>query len=99
MANITGAWELEEVTEALTAFADGAVESSVFWLLRNAATRGQVLRAPEEMSPEGSGLVILGMGKYGSGELNYSSDIDLVVFYEPGELPLKDGLDLSIIPI
>lgn len=93
MADITGAWELEEVTEALTAFADGAVESSVFWLLRNAATRGQVLRPPEEMSPEGSGLVILGMGKYGSGELNYSSDIDLVVFYEPGELPLKEGLD------
>ena len=93
MADVTGAWPLEKVTEALTAFADSAVESAVRWLLRNAAARGQVLRAPEEMSPEGSGLVILGMGKYGARELNYSSDIDLVVFYEPGELPLKEGLD------
>lgn len=93
IADITGAWPLEQVTEALSAFADSTVESSIIWLLRNAATRGQVLRAPDEVSPEGSGLVILGMGKYGSRELNYSSDIDLVVFYEPGELPLKDGLD------
>ncbi|MFN4355935.1 bifunctional [glutamine synthetase] adenylyltransferase/[glutamine synthetase]-adenylyl-L-tyrosine phosphorylase [Parvibaculum sp.] len=93
MADITGAWPLEKVTGALTGFADMAVDSSVVWLLRNAATRGQILRAPEEVSPEGSGLVLLGMGKYGSRELNYSSDIDMVVFYEPGQLPLKDGLD------
>jgi glutamate-ammonia-ligase adenylyltransferase len=93
MADITGAWSLEKVTGALTAFADMAVGSSVVWLLRNAAARGQILRSPQEISPEGSGLVLLGMGKYGSGELNYSSDIDMVVFYEPGQLPLKDGLD------
>ncbi|MDX5366455.1 MAG: bifunctional [glutamine synthetase] adenylyltransferase/[glutamine synthetase]-adenylyl-L-tyrosine phosphorylase [Alphaproteobacteria bacterium] len=93
LADITGAWSLEKVTGALTAFADMAVGSSVVWLLRNAAARGQILRTPQEVSPEGSGLVLLGMGKYGSGELNYSSDIDMVVFYEPGQLPLKDGLD------
>lgn len=93
MADITGTWPLETVTGALTDFADMAVGSSIVWLLRNAATRGQILRTPEEVSPEGSGLVLLGMGKYGSRELNYSSDIDMVVFYEPGQLPLKDGLD------
>jgi glutamate-ammonia-ligase adenylyltransferase len=32
---------------------------------------------------EKSGVVVLGMGKLGAFELNYSSDIDLVVFYEP----------------
>jgi len=32
-----------------------------------------------------TGLVVLAMGKYGAFELNYSSDIDLVVFYERGE--------------
>ncbi|MBX3446627.1 MAG: bifunctional [glutamine synthetase] adenylyltransferase/[glutamine synthetase]-adenylyl-L-tyrosine phosphorylase [Parvibaculaceae bacterium] len=93
MADITDTWPLEQVTEALTAFADMAVESSVAWLLRNAASRGQILRAPEDAVQAGSGLVILGMGKYGSRELNYSSDIDMVVFYEPEQLPLKDGLD------
>lgn len=93
MADITGTWPLEKVTGALTAFADGAVDSAIAWAMRQAAKRGQILRAPEEMTPEGSGLVILGMGKYGSGELNYSSDIDVVVFYEPGQLPLKPGLE------
>jgi glutamate-ammonia-ligase adenylyltransferase len=93
MADITGIWPLEKVTGALTDFADTAVDSSIVWLLRNAAARGQILRAPEDVSPAGSGLVLLGMGKYGSRELNYSSDIDMVVFYEPGQLPLKEGLD------
>lgn len=93
MADLTATWPLEGVTAALTAFADAAVQASVEWLLRDAARRGQILRAADKVSAEGSGLAILGMGKYGSGELNYSSDIDLVVFYEPGQLPLKDGLD------
>ena len=93
MADITGVWPLEKVTCALTDFADMAVGSSIVWLLRNAAARGQIIGAPDEVSPVGSGLVLLGMGKYGSRELNYSSDIDMVVFYEPGQLPLKDGLD------
>ncbi|HCX68197.1 bifunctional [glutamine synthetase] adenylyltransferase/[glutamine synthetase]-adenylyl-L-tyrosine phosphorylase [Parvibaculum sp.] len=95
MADITGAWPLERVTDALTSFADAAVNACIGWLLRNAAARGQIAKAPEEVSAEGSGLVVLGMGKYGSRELNYSSDIDIVVFYEPGQLPLKAGLDDS----
>src|SRR5690606_31124006 len=78
MADLTATWPLEGVTAALTAFADAAVQVSVEWLLRDAARRGQILRAADEVSAEGSGLAILGMGKYGSGELNYSSDIDLV---------------------
>jgi glutamate-ammonia-ligase adenylyltransferase len=36
--------------------------------------------APDAEHPEvGSGLVVLAMGKMGAGELNYSSDIDLIV--------------------
>ncbi|MEN6541968.1 bifunctional [glutamine synthetase] adenylyltransferase/[glutamine synthetase]-adenylyl-L-tyrosine phosphorylase [Parvibaculum sp.] len=93
LADITSTWNLEEVTASLTAFADAAVQASVEWLLKDAARRGQVLRPVEDTTQEGSGLAILGMGKYGSRELNYSSDIDIVVFYEPGQLPLKDGVE------
>ena len=93
LADITSAWNLEEVTAALTAFADAAVQAAVEWLLKDAARRGQVLRSVDETTQAGSGLAILGMGKYGSRELNYSSDIDIVVFYEPGQLPLKDGVE------
>lgn len=93
MADITSAWPLEKVTASLTDFADAAVQAGVEWLLKDAAQRGQILRPVEEVTSAGSGLAILGMGKYGSRELNYSSDIDIVVFYEPGQLPLKAGLD------
>ena len=93
LADLTGYWPLEKVTHALSAFADASLIVSIDWLLRDAARRGQVLASAETLTAAGSGLAILGMGKYGSYELNYSSDIDFVVFYEPGQLPLKDGLD------
>ena len=95
MADLCGLWDLERVTGALTAFADGAVAAGIDWLLADAVRRGQVGSVPEQGPARGSGLAVLGMGKYGAGELNYSSDIDLVVFYEPGQLPLKQGLDDS----
>ena len=93
LADITGSWSLEQVKGALTDFADAAVQASIDWLLKEAARKGQIERAPEETGGEGSGLAVLGMGKYGSRELNYSSDIDIVVFYEPGQLPLKEGTE------
>ncbi len=98
IADLSELWSLERVTGNLTRFADTVLGSGLEWLLRQAVVRGDIL-------PEGSvsaqdvaaqsGLVVLAMGKYGSGELNYSSDIDIVVFYEPGVLRLRDGLDHS----
>jgi glutamate-ammonia-ligase adenylyltransferase len=93
LADITGAWALEDVTDALTRFADAAVVATIDWLLKEGARTGAVLREPSTMSAKDTGLAILGMGKYGAHELNYSSDIDFVVFYEPGQIPLKPGLD------
>jgi len=92
-ADIAGLWSLEEVTGNLTRFADTVLESGFTWLLRQAAEKGDIVGGPVPSS--NSGLVVLAMGKYGSGELNYSSDIDIVVFYEPQTLTLKEGLDDS----
>jgi len=93
MADISTGWTLEDVTHGLTEFADAAVSSAIEFLLRQAARNGQALLPAEEPLSPKSGLAVLGMGKYGGYELNYSSDIDLVVFFEPGVLPLKEGLD------
>lgn len=93
LADISACWTLEETTHGLTEFADAAVAASVEFLLRQAARNAQVLHDPEKPVSSQSGLAVLGMGKYGGYELNYSSDIDLVIFYEPGMLPLKEGLD------
>ena len=62
-----------------------------------AARRGRVGQAqgcPMRRSPsEGSGYIVLAMGKMGAFELNYSSDIDLIVFYDPMRRALADGIE------
>ena len=81
-ADITGAWPLERVTAALSAFAIMALRLSVSQLLRGAADQGDII-LPHPDDPEvGSGLIVLGMGKLGADELNYSSDIDLILLYD-----------------
>ena len=82
VADITAAWPLEKVTGALSEFAEIALRIACAHLLRQAAVNGEfVLHRPD--NPEsGSGFIVLGMGKLGARELNYSSDIDLIVLYE-----------------
>jgi glutamate-ammonia-ligase adenylyltransferase len=82
LADIAGQWELEQVTAALADFADASLRAAVDHLLRRAAEGGDLLLQSLDRPSEESGLVILGMGKLGSRELNYSSDIDLIVLYD-----------------
>jgi glutamate-ammonia-ligase adenylyltransferase len=83
LADIGGVWSLQEITQALTRLADAAVGASARFLLRDAVRRGK-LTPPNSKNPEqGSGWVVLAMGKMGAFELNYSSDIDLIVFFDP----------------
>ena len=42
---------------------------------------------------QGSGYIVLAMGKMGSNELNYSSDIDLIVFYDADAPALAPGIE------
>lgn len=82
LADISGAWPLEAVTAALADFAEAAIRHAVRFLLRREHARGDI-RLPHPDDPErGTGLVVLGMGKLGARELNYSSDIDLIVLYD-----------------
>lgn len=83
VADIIRAWPLERVTGALSDFADSAVGAAVAFLLRQAHQAEELdLRHPEDPAQD-SGLVILGLGKLGACELNYSSDIDLIVLFDP----------------
>jgi glutamate-ammonia-ligase adenylyltransferase len=74
LADIAGVWDLERVTLALSRFADAAIGSALRALLAKAGESG-------------AGLVILGLGKLGGFELNYSSDIDLIVLYDDESCP------------
>jgi glutamate-ammonia-ligase adenylyltransferase len=92
MADIAGIWSLDEVTGTLTDFADASVRVSLDWLLKNRSVQ-YGLDAPP--TADQCQCVILGMGKYGARELNYSSDIDIVVFYEPEGIKSLDGYKLN----
>ena len=81
LADIGGVWTIEEITAALSRMADACLSAAVRALLRQADARGD-LSLPDRSEPEKDcGYVILAMGKLGACELNYSSDIDLIVLY------------------
>jgi glutamate-ammonia-ligase adenylyltransferase len=82
LADIGGVWPVVRVTAALTELADAAVGAAVKYLLGQAARDGKLRPADTSEPQEGSGYIVLAMGKMGAGELNYSSDIDLIVFYD-----------------
>ncbi|MCJ2084825.1 bifunctional [glutamine synthetase] adenylyltransferase/[glutamine synthetase]-adenylyl-L-tyrosine phosphorylase [Methylobacterium sp. E-005] len=82
LADLGGCWDVAAVTRALSDFADASVSAATEALLRQGMAAGR-FRPPDPEAPQaGSGLIVLGLGKLGGGELNYSSDIDLVIFYE-----------------
>ena len=78
--DLTGAASLEETLEDLSAFADDAIALALreAWTLTT-ARYGSPAYADGEAMP----LVVVGMGKLGGRELNFSSDIDLVFLF-PG---------------
>ena len=81
-ADIAELWPLERVTGALSDFASLATDITMAALLREAAARGELdLPHPDDPCKE-SGFVALGMGKLGAFELNYSSDIDLIMLFD-----------------
>ena len=83
LADLGQVWTVDEVTQALTRFADASVGSAVAIAMGDGPVANGFDRGKIGDAGDGSGLVILAFGKHGAGELNYSSDIDLVVFFDP----------------
>jgi len=82
LCDLGGVWPLETVTGALTALADGAVDVSIRSLVWREIARGRLPDAVPDDVPTAAGMVVLAMGKMGAGELNYSSDIDLICLFD-----------------
>ena len=82
LADIGGVWSGARVCEALSDLAEACLRLAARHLLGRAGAKGD-LALPDPSDPEaGSGLIVLGMGKLGARELNYSSDIDLIVLFD-----------------
>jgi [glutamine synthetase] adenylyltransferase / [glutamine synthetase]-adenylyl-L-tyrosine phosphorylase len=93
LCDIGGVWPVMRVTAALTDLAVAAVQSALRFLLRQEVARGRMNPADPDRPEAGSGLIVLAMGKMGAGELNYSSDIDLIVFYDPAATSLAEDIE------
>jgi len=74
LADLCGLWPLEKVTGMLSALAAACLDAAL-----DHALRGGPLSAGGAVR----GFTVLGMGKLGAMELNYSSDIDLILLYDP----------------
>ncbi|MDZ4735695.1 MAG: bifunctional [glutamine synthetase] adenylyltransferase/[glutamine synthetase]-adenylyl-L-tyrosine phosphorylase [Rhodospirillaceae bacterium] len=81
-ADIVGAWPLEQVTAALSDLADRAIDAAAGHLLRRAVDRGELEVDDPEQPHRNGGLIVLGLGKLGARELNYSSDVDLIILFD-----------------
>jgi len=93
LADIACVWDVEGVTRVLSEFADSCVKGALRFLLRDAALRSDHAETDGEVLERTTGLVVLAMGKYGAFELNYSSDIDLIVFYDAARFPFRSRDD------
>ena len=78
IGDLAGEIPLERVMAELSAFADRAVDAAI----GDAVAR----RVPGEPS---AGFTAIALGKHGAGELNYSSDIDPILLYDPERLPRR----------
>ncbi|MDG6079329.1 bifunctional [glutamate--ammonia ligase]-adenylyl-L-tyrosine phosphorylase/[glutamate--ammonia-ligase] adenylyltransferase [Erythrobacter litoralis] len=79
IGDLTGGFSLGKVMRELSTFADRALHRAI----EAAITR----RVPEA---EPAGFIALALGKHGAGELNYSSDIDPILLYDPARLPRRE---------
>lgn len=83
LADLGGVWGLSTVTQAWTDFADACVSAALAVHVAVQARRGKIPGQTEEDAlKDGAGMVALAMGKMGAGELNYSSDIDLICLFD-----------------
>ncbi len=96
LADLGGWWKPEQVTRALSEFADAALGAAIDFLLLQLHHNDKVELVDPESPHTDSGLIVIGMGKYGAFELNYSSDIDLILFFGQAGMKFKTDDPVSM---
>ncbi|MDJ0615058.1 MAG: bifunctional [glutamine synthetase] adenylyltransferase/[glutamine synthetase]-adenylyl-L-tyrosine phosphorylase [Rhizobiaceae bacterium] len=82
LADLGGWWQDHKVTLALSQFAEASLSATIDYILLQQHASSNLTLSNTDVPQEECGLIILGMGKLGGGELNYSSDIDLITFFD-----------------
>ena len=94
IAELLGVWDTRAAAAAQTEFAEAVLEVCIKNLLAMASVEEDLSLGQQSDPAQGSGLIILGLGKLGGGDLNFSSDVDLIVLFDPNncESGLNDRL-------
>jgi len=90
LADLGGVWSLEQVTGALSRFADCAIDVALKPLIANEIARGRLPGLSPDDAKDAGGMAVMAMGKMGAGELNYSSDIDLICVFDDSRFDPAD---------
>ena len=90
LADLAGVYCLEQVTGALTDLADRATNTAMQFQVGQEIRRGKLPGMAEDDIATSGGMVALAMGKMGAHELNYSSDIDLIMLFDDSKFEGDD---------
>ncbi|MDG3040138.1 glutamine-synthetase adenylyltransferase [Roseicyclus marinus] len=94
LADLGGVWPLATVTQHWTDIADACLQAAVRVHVGAEARRGKLPgQTEEDAHRDGAGMVALAMGKMGAGELNYSSDIDLICLFDDDRFDGSDAME------
>jgi len=93
LCDLGGVWDLDKVTGALARFADVSLAAALRLSVASEVERGRLMPVDGSDAGPAPGLFCLALGKHGADELNYSSDIDVSIFYEPSCLPVAAGIE------
>ncbi len=97
VGDLSGAWPLARVTRALTDLADAACQTALKLATAALVARGDLLASQNQSAGPLPGFIMLAMGKQGARELNYSSDIDVTLFFDPGLLPIAPDREPKVV--
>lgn len=84
------------ILAALSHAAEVSVEAGLRYLVGREIASGKCIYDMPDEGLRGLGFVLLGMGKLGGWELNYSSDIDLIALYDREAAVLAGGQEPSV---
>jgi glutamate-ammonia-ligase adenylyltransferase len=94
LADLGGVWSTEATFAAMSAAGDAVLQQATAFLFRKARESGQITAQADD-ARSAPGYFIIAMGKLGARELNYSSDIDIIVFYDAQRAGLKPEIEPS----
>lgn len=86
LADLSGEWGFADIVPRLSDFADSAIDRALTQAFAERANWVGGGAAP-------AGFAVIALGKHGSRELNYSSDIDPILIFDPETMPRRDRDD------